>query len=84
MGTKSAWTPERRARQAEIIRSIKPWQFSTGPRTEEGKAASSRNAALSDEVQALRLMLVRASAGAFLPQRRVPVRFRKLARIEPI
>lgn len=44
MGTASAWTPERRAKQAEIIRRIKPWENSTGPRTDEGKAASSQNA----------------------------------------
>lgn len=44
MGTKSAWTPERRARQAEIIKQTKPWEKSTGPRTDEGKAISSRNA----------------------------------------
>ncbi|MCK9541869.1 MAG: hypothetical protein M0R03_07555 [Novosphingobium sp.] len=48
MGTKSAWTPERRARQAEIIRQTKPWKSSTGPRTPEGKAVSSRNAYVGD------------------------------------
>lgn len=40
----SGWTPERRAKQAEAIRRWKPWKRSTGPKTEEGKAASSRNA----------------------------------------
>lgn len=44
MGTSAAWTPERRARQAEAIRRWKPWKKSTGPRTPEGKARSSRNA----------------------------------------
>lgn len=44
MGTSSAWTPERRAAQAERIRQTKPWAASTGPRTAEGKASSSRNA----------------------------------------
>jgi hypothetical protein len=48
MGTKSAWTEERRARQAEIIRQTKPWEKSTGPKTEEGKTISSRNAYLGD------------------------------------
>ena len=38
------WTPDRRARQAERIRQWKPWEKSTGPRTEAGKAASSQNA----------------------------------------
>ncbi len=40
----NGWTDERRARQAEAIRRWKPWERSTGPKTEEGKAASSRNA----------------------------------------
>jgi hypothetical protein len=38
------WTPEQRARQAEAIRAWQPWQHSTGARTPEGKAISSRNA----------------------------------------
>lgn len=41
---KNGWTPERRALQAEMIRQWQPWQYSTGPRTQEGKAKSSRNA----------------------------------------
>ena len=44
MGTKNAWSAERRARQAEIIKRTKPWNSATGPRTDEGKARSSRNA----------------------------------------
>jgi len=44
MGTTKAWTPERRAKQAEAIRRWQPWANSTGPRTTEGKARSSRNA----------------------------------------
>lgn len=38
------WTPEARARQAALIHAWRPWVASTGPRTELGKAASSRNA----------------------------------------
>lgn len=38
------WTPERRARQAELIRQWKPWEKSTGPRTPDGKAKAARNA----------------------------------------
>ena len=38
------WSPERRAKQAELIRSSKPWLKSTGPRTDEGKARSAANA----------------------------------------
>lgn len=44
MGTKSAWTPERRARQASIVSQTRPWEKATGPRTALGKAISSRNA----------------------------------------
>lgn len=40
----NGWTPERRAKQAEAIRRWKPWKRATGPKTERGKAASSRNA----------------------------------------
>ncbi len=38
------WTPERRARQAELIRTWTPWTRATGPRSAEGKTAASRNA----------------------------------------
>ena len=40
----SSWTPERRARQAALIRTWKPWAQSTGPRTPDGKRKTSRNA----------------------------------------
>ncbi len=38
------WTPERRGRQAKLIRQWRPWEQSTGPRTHEGKEKVSRNA----------------------------------------
>lgn len=38
------WTPEQRQRQRELIQRWKPWKQSTGARTAEGKAKSSRNA----------------------------------------
>ena len=38
------WTDEARARQAELIRAWRPWEQSTGPRTDEGKAKSAQNA----------------------------------------
>lgn len=38
------WTPEQRAKQAALIHTWQPWQHSTGARTPEGKARSSRNA----------------------------------------
>ena len=40
----NGWTPERRARQAELIRQWRPWEKSTGPKTPEGKARVARNA----------------------------------------
>ena len=40
----NAWTPERKARQALLIQNWQPWNKSTGARTPEGKAVSSRNA----------------------------------------
>lgn len=59
----NGWTPERRARQAALIRTWQPWAQSTGPRTAEGKAQAAENArafhgwtpalqAMRDEVQA--------------------------------
>ena len=42
--THKTWSPERRAKQAELIRASKPWLKSTGPRTEEGKARCAANA----------------------------------------
>ena len=40
----NGWTQERRARQAALIRTWKPWERSTGARTAAGKARSIRNA----------------------------------------
>jgi len=38
----NGWTLERRQRQAALIRHWRPWEQSTGPRTEAGKQASAR------------------------------------------
>jgi hypothetical protein len=40
----NGWTPERKARQAALIREWRPWEQSTGPRSAEGKSTVSRNA----------------------------------------
>ena len=40
----NGWTPERRKRQAQLIRTWCPWERSTGPRTAEGKAIVAQNA----------------------------------------
>lgn len=37
------WTLAARQRQAELISNWKPWEKSTGPTTEVGKATSSQN-----------------------------------------
>ena len=39
----NGWTAERRARQAELIRSWRPWERSTGPKTAQGKDRSKMN-----------------------------------------
>jgi hypothetical protein len=38
------WTAERRAAYSRMMRARKPWERSTGPRTDEGKTRTSRNA----------------------------------------
>lgn len=38
------WTEERRKKQAERCRQNKPWEKSTGPKTEAGKKACKYNA----------------------------------------
>lgn len=41
--SRRAWTPERRAAQAQRCRQLQPWVHSTGPKTEVGKARASLN-----------------------------------------
>ena len=40
----NGWTQERRERQSLLIRSWRPWDKATGPKSPEGKAKVSRNA----------------------------------------
>ena len=40
----NGWTPERRAKQSAMMKQLKPWMKSTGPKTEAGKLQSSKNA----------------------------------------
>lgn len=40
----NGWTEERRARQAERIKQWRPWEKSTGPKSEDGKKRASLNA----------------------------------------
>jgi len=76
----SAWTPERRVRQAALIRTWRPWDQSTGPRTAEGKAKAAGNAErfhgwtaeLKAERQTVREL--RAAFNALLREQRVLLR----------
>ena len=43
------WTDEQKARQAALIRSWKPWERSTGPRTLQGKAVAANNRVLGEQ-----------------------------------
>jgi hypothetical protein len=38
----NGWTPERRARQSELILRWKPWEKSTGPKSSDGKTKVSQ------------------------------------------
>ena len=38
------WSAERRARQAELVKTWQPWLRSTGPKTKAGKTKSAANA----------------------------------------
>lgn len=38
------WTAEQKLRQSEAIKKWKPWESSTGAKTEEGKLIISKNA----------------------------------------
>ena len=50
----NGWTPEQRARQAELIRTWRPREKATGPTIAEDKAVSSRNAYAGGFEQQLR------------------------------
>ena len=56
MGTRR-WTPEQRHRQAEAIKIWKPWEKSTGPKTQTGKSKVSQNAFSGGEIVRVRQLL---------------------------
>src|SRR5262249_38170217 len=68
------WSPERRARQAHLIRNWRPWTRSTGPRTAAGKKVTAMNALkhgfrsrrVRNEFRAVRLALARCRQTAAL------------------
>ena len=49
------WTPAQRLEQSRNLRERKIWLKSTGPKTDEGKQASSRNARKSGYVERLEM-----------------------------
>tara|TARA_B100001778_G_C18534253_1_gene605155 strand:+ start:568 stop:774 length:207 start_codon:yes stop_codon:yes gene_type:complete len=61
----NGWTPERKKRQAELIKGWKPWEHSTGAKTNEGKDISKMNAykhgLRSEGVKAIRRALKNVS-----------------------
>ncbi len=64
----SGWTLERRAKQSDAIRRWRPWEQSTGPKSDEGKSVTSQNAekgrhrtTLRAETQELRAMIAEIS-----------------------
>lgn len=62
----NGWTEERRRKQSEAIRRWTPWNKSTGPKSDEGKAKASMSAFKGNkrermrEVQKLTKQLARA------------------------
>ena len=66
MGTKGSWTPERKAKQAEAIRRWKPWERSTGPKSDEGKRVASQNARLAPLAPEMEKLWERLVAGRAL------------------
>lgn len=68
----NGWTPERRARQAELIRNWRPWESSTGPRSDEGKARTARNAYKGGHE--VRLRELKKSVNALLREQRQHLR----------
>jgi hypothetical protein len=39
----NGWTSERKAKQAMLVRQWRPWERSTGPKTQRGKRKASGN-----------------------------------------
>lgn len=50
------WTISQRQRQAELIQWWKPWERSSGPKTEEGKQASAQRGFKSAMSEQMRLV----------------------------
>lgn len=73
MSNRDWWTPERRQAQRDRINATRPWEHSTGPRTPEGKAICSQNAAKPFSI-AKRLKALQADMKAALREQREALR----------
>ena len=74
------WTDEQKARQAALIRRVKPWTHSTGARTPEGKRISSMNvlvgnanrakalALAQEQLRAAEMKIIKLSKGRINPR----------------
>jgi len=77
------WTPERRKLQSDILKKIKPWEKSTGPKTKEGKNVSSLNALKHGENSKdsdVLLSRSRISASLKIPLEKAPIELIELKR----
>jgi hypothetical protein len=66
------WTPERRAHHAALIRTWRPWEKSTGPRTNTGKAIAAQNAWKGGDEVRLRELL--RDVNRFLREQRARIK----------
>jgi hypothetical protein len=73
----NGWTEERRKKQAEAIRKWKPWEKSTGPRTEAGKNISRLNACRHRPAAEVEMLI--AAYGMFRGNRDFVIHVNKLA-----
>ena len=70
MSGSNGWSPERRQRQREAIQRWKPWEQSTGPRSEAGKARAAQNGRTHGLFDARSRELLRWATAMLREQRR--------------
>ena len=71
MSSSNGWSPERRQRQRDAIKRWKPWEESTGPRTNEGKARAAANSLVHGLYAARSQALMRTVRAILREQRQV-------------